>query len=625
MLRKLFGANSSADDAKRHAHNATLAYIFDHSDAAFMIIDNDFVITYVNESTMTILREHREHFETIWHDFDPERIVGTCIDRFHADPSHQRSMMAQPMQQPFKTRISVGELTFALKVTALFDVNGEYNGNALEWINVTEEILSLRRDLEQRGQIDAISAAQAVISFDLEGNILHANDNFCQVMGYALSEIVGRHHRMFVDPDYATSDEYAAFWAQMRTGESSVGEYPRVAKDGSRVWIRGNYAPIRDETGKLVKVIKSVDDITADKQLRDEINAALVETASVMKGVADGDLTQRIEGNYSDTVAELKRSVNETLATLCTTIAEINRVAETVGTGASEISQGNNNLSRRTEEQATSLEQTASSMEQMTATVKRNADNAAEANTLSIDVHDQAGRGGDVVKRAVDGMQEISQSSGKIADIISVIDEIAFQTNLLALNASVEAARAGEQGRGFAVVASEVRNLAGRSATAAKEIKELIQDSATKVKEGSRLVNQSGETLQVIVDGIRQVAEIVGEIASASAEQSIGITQVNTAIGQMDDLTQQNAALVEQAAAAGESLSDQAHALSDLVRKFTVPSEVMEAAAVSSQQPERRSASRPWADRSASAPHSDNVITEPIAAVGDGDEIWEEF
>ena len=238
--------------------------------------------------------------------------------------------------------------------------------------------------------------------------------------------------------------------------------------------------------------------------------------------------------------------------------------------GAEEISAGNANLSQRTEEQSSSLEETASSMEEMTSTVKQNADNAGQANQLAIAARDQAEKGGAVTAKAVRAMADINEASRRIADIIGVIDEIAFQTNLLALNAAVEAARAGEQGRGFAVVASEVRSLAGRSATAAKEIKDLIQDSVRKVQDGSLLVTQSGQTLEQIVSSVKKVSDIVAEIAAASREQSAGIEQVNRAVMQMDELTQQNAALVEQATAASQGMADQARELNEMMARYRV-------------------------------------------------------
>jgi methyl-accepting chemotaxis protein len=293
------------------------------------------------------------------------------------------------------------------------------------------------------------------------------------------------------------------------------------------------------------------------------------ELQAVLAAVNGGDLSRRIDLSHkSGFFAALGAGVNRLAESLVEIVSKVKGAAREIALGAEEITAGNSNLSMRTEEQATSLEETASSMEEMTTTVKQNADNAAQANQLAVAARDQAEQGGAVVGKAVDAMSGINESAKKIADIIGVIDEIAFQTNLLALNAAVEAARAGEQGRGFAVVASEVRSLAGRSATAAKEIKNLIEDSVRKVEDGSGLVTQSGRTLGEIVTSVKKVSDIVAEIAAASREQSSGIEQVNRAVVQMDELTQQNAALVEQATAASQAMAGQVRELNEMLARY---------------------------------------------------------
>ena len=293
-----------------------------------------------------------------------------------------------------------------------------------------------------------------------------------------------------------------------------------------------------------------------------------VETS---KAIARGDLTERIAVTSRDELADLATSINGISSDLAKVVRNVRHSAETVATASSEIANGNTDLSARTESQASALEETASSMEQLSATVRQNAESAIEANQLAQNASAVALRGGEVVSRVVETMKEINDSSKKIADIISVIDGIAFQTNILALNAAVEAARAGEQGRGFAVVASEVRSLAGRSSQAAKEITALISASVERVDKGSALVNQAGNTMGEVVSSIRRVTEIMGEISSASAEQSAGVSQVGDAVNQMDQVTQQNAALVEEMAAAATNLSGEARELVQAVAVFKLP------------------------------------------------------
>nr|PZN69855.1 MAG: PAS domain S-box protein [Pseudomonadota bacterium] len=369
-------------------------------------------------------------------------------------------------------------------------------------------------------------------------------------------------------------------------------------------------------------------------ELVDTIAVALNEVQGIVSAANEGDLTRRIQTeNRAGLLVKLGNGINELTENMARLVSQVKRAAEEVSRGADEISQGNANLSQRTEAQASSLEETASSMEEMTSTVKHNADNAAQANQLAVEARERAAKGGEVVAKAVQAMTEINQSSKKIADIIGVIDEIAFQTNLLALNAAVEAARAGEQGRGFAVVASEVRNLASRSATAAKEIKALIQDSVRKVDEGSTLVTQSGSTLEQIVASVKRVSDIVAEIAAASGEQSAGIEQVNRAVMQLDELTQQNAALVEEASAASLSMAEQARQLNAAMQKYKVDQRLMaealaaarptaeQVAAVTARERERerRRPGRPWSNAPAA------TAATPAAATGTDDTIWKEF
>ncbi|RJG05945.1 HAMP domain-containing protein [Noviherbaspirillum cavernae] len=300
------------------------------------------------------------------------------------------------------------------------------------------------------------------------------------------------------------------------------------------------------------------------------INQPLAHAVRVAEGIAAGDLTQRIDDSRRDEFGQLMRAMRRMNESLAGVVGNVLASTESIGTASSEIATGNLDLSARTEQTASNLQQTAASMEQITESVRHNADAANQANQLTSAASDAATRGGKVVSEVVDTMQAITASSQKIADIIGVIDGIAFQTNILALNAAVEAARAGEQGRGFAVVASEVRNLAQRSAQAAKEIKSLIDTSTEKVEAGAELVQTAGATMEEIVASVRRVTDIMHEITAATTEQSTGINEVNKAVGNLDQMTQQNAALVEEAAAAATSMQEQARHLADTVSTFKV-------------------------------------------------------
>jgi methyl-accepting chemotaxis protein len=351
------------------------------------------------------------------------------------------------------------------------------------------------------------------------------------------------------------------------------------------------------------------------------IIATLTKTVAVAHEIAEGKLGHDIKVTRSDELGQLQSAFKTMDERLAAIVSEVRHGSGSVSTAAQQISRGNDDLSQRTQEQASSLEETASSMEEMTSTVKQNAENASHANQLARGAREQAEKGGEVVAQTVIAMREISSSSKKISDIVSLIDEIAFQTNLLALNAAVEAARAGEQGRGFAVVATEVRNLSGRSANAAKEIKALINDSANKVQAGSQLVDQSGKALAEIVDSVKKVTDIVAEIAAASSEQSAGIDQVNHAVLQMDEMTQQNAALVEESAAAARAMHEQATELSRQVSFFKVNGQGGTAAKAARKDPTKEEMETVFAAVRSQPVARAQRPSEPAADAG----AWKEF
>lgn len=609
------------------------------------------------------------------------------------------------------------------------------------------------KNLDYEAQLTAIRQMQGVIEFDLQGNILFVNDMFAKVSGYPATELIGKHHSIFVDAAYKASAEYRQFWDDLRSGKNNDGEFKRFARNNKEIWLRGNYYPIKDVEGNVVKIVKFAFDITAEKtaQLRRDQEAAqamMIQTtldsastnmmmadndgmirymnrsteklmrdsesnfkkvlpqfdatkivgqnfdifhknpahqrnllagltkeysvelplgdlfmrlkatpifdksgnragtslewqditqerrtseqiAEIIAHAANGDLSSRIDvTDKTGTTVDICTGINNLLDNITELLVHVREAGETINTAAQEIATGNNDLSSRTEQQASSLEETASSMEELASTVKQNADNARQANQMAEAASQVAVRGGEVVGNVVTTMSAINESARKIEDIITVIDGIAFQTNILALNAAVEAARAGEQGRGFAVVAGEVRNLAQRSASAAKEIKELISDSVSKTAEGTKLVESAGATMHEIVTSVQRVTDIMSEITAASAEQSSGIDQVNGAITNMDEVTQQNAALVEEAAAAAESLVEQAGNLMDSVNRYKLRGMAGESRGMTRSAPARQAApaARPSAPVAKPKPVSAPAASyHKPAKTGTDDTDWEEF
>ncbi|MEO1528448.1 MAG: methyl-accepting chemotaxis protein [Planctomycetota bacterium] len=626
------------------------------------------------------------------------------VDRDFAGSREYQQMWRELAQGEFKAgefkRIHSDGSTIWIQASynPVFDVDGK----PCRVVKYASDITDAKTEaVVKDGKLKAINTTQAVIEFTIAGEVVTANDNFCQVMGYSLDEIKGRHHRTFVDKDHASSTDYSRFWDDLARGESKGGHFTCFRKNGEEVILQAVYTPITDAEGQVTGVIQLATDITEESKTA-EANAlinAMMEHAPAMI-FADTDciirymnpvaaktlrtLEQHLPVRVDDMVGEtidvfhknphhqrgiladprnlpIKASINigpetlelevspvhddnreyigamvswevvteklrmeadirasqeedrrkaeemqrkvETVLEIVNNIAagrfdvefpdlgndgiaqvasalstavsavrdaliEVRDVSGTVAAASTQMSSAAEEISRGAQQQAARLEETASSLEEITTTVKQNSENAQEARNLANNSRDIATKGGSVVGDAVEAMAEINNSSKKISDIITTIDEIAFQTNLLALNAAVEAARAGEQGRGFAVVASEVRNLAQRSASSAKEIKTLIQDSASKVETGTSLVNKSGETLGEIVDSVKRVTDIVAEIAAASQEQLTAIEQVNTAVTQMDHVTQANASQTEELAGTSGSLLDHSRRLEQRVSAF---------------------------------------------------------
>ncbi len=431
-----------------------------------------------------------------------------------------------------------------------------------------------QQSADHEAQIEAISRVQAVIAFGLDGTITTANPNFLSTVGYGLDEIVGKHHAMFCDPDYARSVEYQQFWETLRKGQYIAAEFQRFGKGGREVWIQASYNPIFDASGQVVKVIKFATDITERKRAE----GIIAELTSSLARMARGDLGGHIDAVFTGQYEALRGAFNDSLGQLQDIVSGLRETSRGVRTATSEILSGANDLSNRTTKQAATIEETSAAVEQLSTTVTENAGRAANASDKARRVAQNAADGGVVMSEATGAMSAIEASSAKISNIIGLIDDIAFQTNLLALNASVEAARAGEAGKGFAVVAIEVRRLAQSAAEASSDVKSLIEASAGEVRAGAQLVSKAATRLAEILAGAQESATLIDAIAKANQEQSGALSEVAVAVRQMDEMTQHNAALVEQTNAAIEQTEAQASELDRIVAVFRTGSEAEEKA-----------------------------------------------
>ena len=478
--------------------------VLDVVSTAIMIVNRDFVVLSVNRSTQSMLNKYAAEFARLWPSFDPSRFVGSCIDMFHKDPSHQHRLLADPSRLPYRAEISVGSLRFSLSVSASYDANGGYDGNILEWSDITDRYNREQQNVEYKNQVAAISKSQAVIEFNLDGIILDANENFLRLFGYSVEEVRGKHHRIFVDPAEQHSTEYANFWATLSRGEFHSGEFRRLGRNGKELWIQGAYNPIVDAQGKLHKVVKFANDVTAAVKARNSLN-------------------------------DLVATIGETAVAIAASAEELTAVSQQLTSNAADTAQQASAASTTSEQVSANVNVVAASSEEMMASIREISKSATEAARVA-----KAAVG--IAETTNQTIHQLGASSAEIGKVIKVITSIAQQTNLLALNATIEAARAGEAGKGFAVVANVVKELAKETARATEEIGQKIEAIQTDTQAAVRAI---GEVSQIIT----QVNDISNVIASAVEEQTATTTEIGRNVTEAAMGTNEIASSIAQVAA----------------------------------------------------------------------------
>ncbi|SOB98330.1 methyl-accepting chemotaxis protein [Rhodobacter sp. JA431] len=541
---------------------------FQNSSAALMVVAPDLSICFANAALSKLVSQKIEDFRGRAPRLDPDLLMGVSLSQLYPMTPEIEARLADPSKLPFHQDVAVGEGRFGVDFSEIRAADGTLMGYVVEWRDVTE--LRMTRAL-----LNALDSTQLMVEFSPDGRVTRGNDNILSALGESAEGLIGRDHAGLIEGE----GDLAGFWSRLERLEPVIGRFVLQGANGCRVVAEGSVTPVPDREGAMLKIVLIGNDITqaqaalAEAQARAE--AMLVGQRAVVEGLrvglehlARGDLKSRIETKFPEEYEQLRTDFNNAASTLADAMAVVIECAHSIDSEVSEINNAAADLSQRTEKQAGTLAETVTALDQLTSSVGAASAGISEADQMVERARAGAESSGQVVQQAVTAMGEISQSSEQISRIISVIEDIAFQTNLLALNAGVEAARAGEAGRGFAVVASEVRALAQRSSDAAREIDTLISTSSENVRRGVDLVGETGQALQGILVSVNEIAGRMSGIASSAREQSAGLSEINNAMIQLDQVTQQNAAMFEETTAAAQALSRGVQLLTTTTARF---------------------------------------------------------
>lgn len=547
---------------------------FESSSAAMLMVDQNLDVNYINDAFTKILAVNAKGMLDRLKGQDPSQLVGQNISIFLGEGSESLAVVSDVSKMPYISDIEIGERRIEQSINIVHDYNGAPIGRVLEWKDVTEERLN-------QAILKSLDSNQVRVEFNRDGALDSANENFCKSFGASQDEILGRHSQEIFQESAPNSEDQNDFWFQLSSGNSVYGRFSCSNEKDEPLIFEGSFSPVTDREEQInryvfigadVSIIQlEIQDAEAHRQRMATEQLSVVEGLRLgLNSLSKGNLTAKIENSFAEQYEQLRRDFNDAVDALRLAMESVVDNSEMIRGETNEISKAADDLSRRTETQAATLEETAAALDEMTSSVGSAAEGAGIARKMVIEARDNAEASSEVVREAVDAMSEIASSSQQISKITSVIDEIAFQTNLLALNAGVEAANAGEAGRGFAVVATEVRDLALRSSQAASEINSLISASEGHVKRGVELVDQTGEALRGIFDRVSDISTHVGEIAVSADEQSRGLVEINIAVNQLDQVTQQNAAMFEETTAASHSLTSEAENLAATMAQFVL-------------------------------------------------------